>query len=200
MGRRGISTKIFGKEENVASENSSARSFFHWISKISEISGIVCAVSVLVSAGVLTYEVLMRYVFKTPTIWEIEFSVYLLIMATFVGAAYGLKHGGHIDIDLITHLLPSRVQAHLSFWTSILSLVFCMVVAWLGWEMWWEAASKGWRSDSLWGPPLWISYLFLPFGMTLLCLQYLVHLSNLWPRLKAGNAEKLAPEEGRSEK
>jgi C4-dicarboxylate transporter, DctQ subunit len=142
----------------------------------------------------------MRYVLRTPTIWEIEFSVYLLIMATFVGAAYGLKHGGHININLITHLLPPRLQAHLTFYTSILSLIFCLVVTWLGWEMWWEAASKGWRSDSLWGPPLWISYLFLPFGMTLLCLQYLVHLSNLWPQLKSGNGEKQAQDGGRKEK
>jgi len=172
----------------VPSENPSARSFSYWVSRVSEISGITCAVSVLVSACVLTYEVLMRY------------SVYLLIMATFVGAAYGLKHGGHINIDLITHLLPPRLQAHLTFYTSILSLIFCLVVAWLGWEMWWEAASKGWRSDSLWGPPLWISYLFLPFGMTLLCLQYLVHLSNLWPQLKSGNGKKQAQDEGRREK
>jgi TRAP-type C4-dicarboxylate transport system permease small subunit len=142
----------------------------------------------------------MRYVFKTPTIWEIEFSVYLLIMATFVGAAYGLKHGGHINIDLITHLFPSRFQAHLSFCTSFVSLVFCLVVTWLGWEMWWEATSKGWRSDSLWGPPLGISYFFLPFGMTLLCLQYLVHLSTIWSQLKAGNAETQAMGEGRKVK
>jgi TRAP-type C4-dicarboxylate transport system permease small subunit len=184
----------------VVSGNRSARSFFYWVSKISEVSGIVCAVSVLISAGVLTYEVLMRYVFKTPTIWEIEFSVYLLIMATFVGAAYGLKQGGHINIDLITHLLSPRIQAHLSFWTSILSLVFCLVVTWLGWQMWWEAASQGWRSDSLWGPPLWISYFFLPFGMTLLCLQYVVHLSTLWPQLKAENTRKKAQAEEREQK
>ena len=171
-------------------KHSSSRSFFSILNRVSEVSGVVCAVSVLVSAGVLTYEVLMRYVFRSPTIWEIEFSVYLLIMATFVGAAYGLKHGGHINIDLVTHLLSKRAQVRLAFFTSVLSLVFCLILAGMGWEMWWEATSKGWRSDSLWGPPLGISYFFLPFGITLLCLQYLVHLSNLWSQWKAGNAEK----------
>jgi TRAP-type C4-dicarboxylate transport system permease small subunit len=160
------------------------------LNQISEVSGIICAVSILLSALVLTYEVLMRYVFRTPTIWEIEFSVYLLIMATFVGAAYGLKNGAHIHIDLITHLLPLRAQTYLSFVTSLLSLIFCVLLTWMGWEMWWEAASKGWRSDSLWGPPLWISYLFLPLGITLLCLQYLVHLGNLWSQLKSGSVEE----------
>jgi TRAP-type C4-dicarboxylate transport system permease small subunit len=181
----------------VEEKHSSSRSFFSILNRVSEVSGIVCAVSVLVSAIVLTYEVLMRYVFKSPTIWEIEFSVYLLIMATFVGAAYGLKHGGHISIDLVTHLLSKRAQVRLSFFTSVLSLAFCAVLAGMGWEMWWEATSKGWRSDSLWGPHLGISYFFLPFGITLLCLQYLVHLSNLWSQWKAGNAEEQAQGEKR---
>ncbi len=168
----------------------SPRSFFSVVNRISEVSGIVCAISVLVSALVLTYEVIMRYLLTTPTIWEIEFSVDLLIMATFVGAAYGLKNGAHINIDLITHLLSPQAQARLSFVTSILSLIFCILVAGMGGSMWWEATSKGWRSDSLWGPPLGISYIFLPLGMTLLCLQYLVHLSKLWADLKSGKVEK----------
>ena len=181
-------------------KSSSSRSFFSILNRLSEASGIFCAISVLVSAGVLTYEVFMRYVFKSPTIWEIEFSVYLLIMATFVGAAYGLKHGGHININLVTHLFPKRAQVCLSLFTSVLSLGFCVILAGMGWGMWWEATSKGWRSDSLWGPPLGISYFFLPFGITLLCLQYLVHLSNLWSQWKAGNAEKQAHDEERREK
>ncbi len=168
--------------------------FFRILNRISEISGIVCALSILLSALVLTYEVCMRYVFKTPTIWEIEFSVYLLIMATFVGAAYGLKNGAHINIDLITQLLPSQARIRLSFVTSILSLVFCICLAWMGWQMWGEAAFNGWRSDSLWGPPLWISYLFLPLGVTLLVLQYVVHLSKLWSQMKT----KAAPEPRRT--
>jgi len=171
-------------------EETPSLTFSSLISRISEVSGIVCAVTILISAAVLTYEVLMRYVFKTPTIWEIEFSVYLLIMATFVGGAYGLKTGAHIHIDLITYLLPPRAQARLSLATSVVSLIFCLLLAYMGWEMWWEATSKGWRSDSLWGPPLGIPYLFLPLGMTLLCLQYWVHISKQWADLKSGRMEE----------
>lgn len=166
-------------------------SFFSILERVSEVSGIFCALSILVSAGVLTYEVITRYVLQTPTIWEIEFSVFLLIMATFVGAAFGLKNGAHIHIDLLTHLLPPRIQTRLHLVTSILALIFCALLGLMGWEMWWEAASKGWRSDSLWGPPLWVPYLFLPLGMTLLCLQYLVQISHLWAGLKSGRMEEI---------
>jgi len=140
---------------------------------------IISSGAILFSAFVLTYEVVMRYFLKTPTIWEIEASVYLTIMATFLGAAYGLKDGAHINIDLITRLLSPRFNARLSLITSILSLTFCVLIAWKGWGMWWEALAKGWKSESVWSFPLAIPYFFLPLGMTLLSLQYLIKISRI---------------------
>ena len=139
----------------------------------------VSSLAILLSAFILTYEVIVRYVLRIPTIWEIESSVYLTVMATYLGAAYGLKDGAHINIDMITRLLPEGFTSKLSLVTSIISLVFCMLVAWKGWGMWWEATSKGWVSESLWGPPLTVPYFFLPLGMTLLSLQYVVLISGL---------------------
>jgi len=134
------------------------------------------SLAIVLSAFILTYEVIVRYILKIPTIWEIESSVYLTIMATYLGAAYGLKDGAHINIDLITRLLPERFTEKLSVVTALTAFVFCLLLAWKGWEMWWEATANGWRSESLWGPPLAISYFFLPFGMTLLSLQYVISI------------------------
>jgi TRAP-type C4-dicarboxylate transport system permease small subunit len=137
------------------------------------------SVAILLSAFILTYEVIVRYVLRIPTIWEIETSVYLTVMATYLGAAYGLKDGAHINIDLVTRLFPKRVTETLTLVTSLIALVFCLILAWKGWGMWWEATSRGWCSESLWGPPLTIPYFFLPFGMTLLSLQYVILISEI---------------------
>jgi len=148
---------------------------------------IASSAAILLSALILTYEVLMRYFLKTPTIWEIEASIYLMIMASFLGAAYGLKDGSHINIDLVTRLLPPKFQEKLCLVNSTLSLFFCIFVAWKGWGMWWEAFSKGWRSESVWGFPLAVPYLFLPLGMTLLSLQYIIQINGVE---KAGEPSK----------
>jgi len=140
---------------------------------------LISSLAILLSAFVLTYEVIMRYVLRTPTIWEIEASVYLTIMATFLAAAYGLKDGAHINIDLITRLLPPRFNVGLSIVTSVLSLFFCILIAWKGWAMWWEAFSKGWKSETVWSFPLAIPYFFLPLGMTLLSLQYMIQIGRV---------------------
>ena len=139
----------------------------------------VSSLAIVLSAFILTYEVIVRYILRIPTIWEIESSVYLTIMATYLGAAYGLKDGAHINIDLVTRLLPGAFTEKLSLVTSMISLVFCLLLAWKGWVMWWEATSKGWHSESLWGPPLTIPYFFLPLGMTLLSLQYVSLISEI---------------------
>jgi len=137
------------------------------------------AVAILLSSLILTYEVLMRYIFRIPTIWEIEAAVYLGVLATFLGAAYGLKDGAHINIDLVTRALPPRIQIRLYRMMSFVSLLFCIYLSYKGWQLWWEAFSKGWRSESLWGPPLAIPYFFLPMGVSLLSLQFIIEIFGL---------------------
>jgi len=144
------------------------------IEKLNRTLYYVSSIAIVLSAFILTYEVIVRYVLRIPTIWEIETSVYLTVMATYVGAAYGLKDGAHINIDLITRLLPKKFTKKLSLVTSMIALAFCMLLSWKGWVMWWEATAKGWCSESLWGPPLTVPYFFLPLGMTLLSLQYVI--------------------------
>jgi TRAP-type C4-dicarboxylate transport system permease small subunit len=55
--------------------------------------------------------------------------------------------------------------------------------------MWWESLVNKEHSESLWGPPLWIPYLFLPLGMTLLFLQYLVYIWKKIDALRKGQIE-----------
>ncbi len=138
------------------------------------------AIAIVISSLILTYEVFMRYLLKIPTIWEIELAIYLGIMATFLGAPYGLKEGAHINIDLVIRVFSKNLQDKLYRITSIISLIFCVFLAYNGWQYWWEAFSRGWRSESLWGPPLAIPYFFLPLGMTLLSLQFIIEA--LWLR------------------
>ncbi len=149
----------------------------------------VSAVGILASSLILTYEVLMRYVFKIPTIWEIESAIYLGVMATFLGSAYGLKDGAHISIDIVVKALSPKARRRLEAVTCLMALVFTGLVAYQGWCLFLEALSKGWRSESLWGPPLAVPYFFLPLGMTMLSLQLLIQILGLEGRNPQGQGK-----------
>jgi len=146
------------------------------INTTSDVTGYMGAFAIVCAALILTYEVVFRYLYNAPTIWEIEASVFLLMFSGFIGASFVLKNNAHINIKLITSRLSSKTQMLLDIITSILSFLFCVAMTYRAWPMWWEAYDLGWVSESLWGPPLWIPYLFLPVGFTIISAQYVVHI------------------------
>ena len=156
------------------------------INGLSYATGAVAALSLVAAAVIVTEGVLVRKLLGVSTIWQIEASVYLLMYACFVGAAFAQMHDHHLNVDLvIIHLTPRSREITLVA-VSIVSCAVSGVIAWYAWPMWWEAVVRGDHSESLWGPPLWIPYFFIPFGMTLLFLQYLVYIRNKILLLRKG--------------
>lgn len=144
------------------------------INFISEITGYISGFCIFLAALIVTYKVLIRYFLNEPTIWQTEMSIYLLMFGAFIGAAYGLKHDSHVGVDVILERLSTRASSIMRVVTSLLCMVVTIIVAWRAWNMWWHATTMGWHSDSLWGPPLTYPYFILPFGMTLVTLQFIV--------------------------
>jgi TRAP-type C4-dicarboxylate transport system permease small subunit len=162
------------------------RMLAHVVNGLSYVTGGIAALALLAAAIIITEGVVVRKVFGVSTIWQIEASVYLLMYACFVGAAFAQMHDHHLNVDLvIIHLSPGIREITL-ITVSILSCIICAVIAWYGWPMWWEAFVRGDRSASLWGPPLAVPYFFIPFGMSLLFFQYIVYIANKIQLLKKG--------------
>lgn len=132
------------------------------------------AVALLVSSCVLTYSVVLRYFSPQPTDWQDEFSVFLLIGVTFMSAAWVHSQRGHIGIEAIRGLLSPRVERVRQIVVDILSALFCGFFSWKSWTLFNEAWSEGYVTASSWSPPLWIPYVAMALGMSLLTLQILV--------------------------
>lgn len=156
------------------------------VERLSDLAGYFSAFAILAATLVIVQQVVVRYVLGAPTIWQVESAIYLLMAATFIGAAYGLKENSHINIELVTGLLPPRAKQVLDLVTSILSMLFCAYLAWKGGVMWWEAYEGGWDSSSLWSVPLVYPYAILPIGMGLTAAQYVVKILDQIGSLRTG--------------
>lgn len=148
------------------------------IDVLTKITGWMAALCLVAAALIITEAVLVRKIFGVSTIWQIEASVFLLIFTVFVGAAFVQKNEHHLNVDLIIIRFPPKVREILLIGVSVISCILTAIIAWYAWPMWWETLINREHSESLWGPPLWIPYLFLPLGMTLLFLQYVVYIRN----------------------
>ena len=152
----------------------------------SSITGGIAALCIVAAALVVTEGIITRKVLGVSAIWQIEASVFLLILATFVGAAFVQKSEHHLNVDLILiHLSPKTRELTLIV-VSIIACILSGIIAWFAWPMWWEALIRNDHSYSLWGPPLWIPYFFIPFGMSLLFFQYIVHIIKKITSLRKG--------------
>lgn len=172
------------------SENKTKKFFlFRWIDLLSEASGYLGGIAIVIATLIICYAVTVRYLFGIAGGWTTELSVYLLIFATFVGGAYGLKHDAHVGVDLLINKLSGRAQAAAKLIASLLALVIVSVVVWRAWTLWWEVTEAGFSSASAWGPPLAYPYFILPLGMTLIALQYLVIISTQIRQLIKGETE-----------
>ncbi len=150
--------------------------FINAIRFISRVCGVIAAGLVGLAILVVCQMVFMRYVLGASTVWQTEFVIFSLVAATLIGSPYVLLIKGHVNVDLLPVYLGRKGRYFLAFLASSSGLLFCGILAWAGWEFFYEALDKGWRTDTVWSLPLWIPYISMPVGIGILCLQYIADI------------------------
>ena len=75
------------------------------------------------------YEVAMRYFFNRPVMGTYELSELMLAAIVFFGLAYTAVEQGHIRVDLITSILPKKIQAFLDDIATLTGIgIFTLIV------------------------------------------------------------------------
>jgi TRAP-type C4-dicarboxylate transport system permease small subunit len=124
----------------------------------------------------MSFEVIMRYAFNKPTFWALDTSQILLVFTVYMALAYTLKEDGHIGVDVIKLYLEKKKLTVLEISTSTASLIFCLVFAYLSWDLAWRSHSIGRTTTGLLVIPLFIPQMSLFIGSCLFSLQFLVKI------------------------
>ena len=109
------------------------RQFSRAVTAFNTLTGYVSGVLIVICSGVLVFEVVVRYWLNWPTDWEIEMSIMLLIVATFMSAAFTQISRGHVGIEVLDVLLSERANRWRGVAGDILSMAFCIFIAWHAW-------------------------------------------------------------------
>lgn len=163
------------------------------VTALSQLAGFFAMLLLALAVVVVTQMIVMRYALGASTVWQTEFVIYAVVAATFLGSPYVLIHRGHVNVDILPNALGGRPRFLMELAGGLVSLAFCALLAWSGWQYFHEALSRGWTTDTVWALPLWIPLLPLPLGIGLLCLQY---VAELWRLLRSGHDPALAPGAG----
>lgn len=146
------------------------------LDRLNTLMALASGLAILAAGLVLTWEVIGRYFLSIASDWQDELSTFLLIGATFASAAWTQARRGHVAIDALAEILPSRVDWARRKVADLLSCVFCGYFAVKATQLLMEAWDEGQTTPSAWGAPLWIPYGCMSLGMAMLTLQLVLQV------------------------
>lgn len=150
--------------------------FIRAVALASRLCGVVAAILIASAVVIVCQMVFIRYVLNSNTIWQTDFVTFSLIAATFLGAPYVLLTRGHVNVDVMPIILGERGRFLLALVAIGLSLAFCLTMTVLTFQLWHEAYTNNWVSESMWRARMWIPYGSMPLGLGVLTLQYVADL------------------------
>ncbi len=133
---------------------------------------------------IITYDVTMRYIFKSPTTWSFEVSTYMLVAIVFLGGAWTLPAGGHVSVDIVTERVKPKTRAIMGIITSVLAIVYLVIFSLASFDFTREAVVDHIRSTQYLGWPLWPVRSFLLLGGIMLLLEFIFRLIRFIKLLK----------------
>lgn len=149
------------------------RLIFRLINITSEIGGILSAVLLWVIAVIITYEVIVRYLFNAPTSWVQETSVYLWLGVGLLGAACVLRENGHFAITILVDRLSAKNRKRMQIFTHLVGFGYSLIFVYQGFLQAKLAYEFEDTSAGLMAMPLWIPWMTVPVGALMLALQFL---------------------------
>lgn len=135
------------------------------------------SICIIIITILILAEIIARKFFNYGFLFVLEITTYLLAISWFFSAAYTLRTGGHIRVDILTSIIKSdRVLRFLEIFATILgiilSLIFFRALLIL-------ASDSYFFNKTSFSPlrtPLYIPQTFLVIGMFFMLIQMIMRL------------------------
>mgnify|MGYP001487686202 FL=1 len=147
---------------------------------IAKACGAFAVLALLLSILVIVELVFERYFFQRAITWQTELVTMLLVASTFIGSAYVLSEKAHVSMEWIYDFLSKKNIIKLKIFTSLLSLLFFLLLFYFGYLITEEAFIKKYTTGSIWDPPLWVPYSSMLIGSFLMITQYIAEIIKLF--------------------
>ena len=108
--------------------------------------------------------------------WLTELTEYLMYAGTFLAAAWTLRKGAHVRVDVLLMLLPRRAAAGLEIAMDALGFAIATVFLWYGSI----ALADAWRNHNVqyktWAVPEWLLLAAMPTAAVLLMIEFILRM------------------------
>ncbi|NWN82644.1 MAG: TRAP transporter small permease [Halomonas sp.] len=142
----------------------------------------LASLALMVIALISLGNVVTRYITGGSLAFTEEFSVFLLVVLTFGGAAVALRRDGHIRIGMLERALPSGPRRFLVLFQGICGVAVLGLITWFGARLAWQEYRWETLSPGL-GLPQWWYIVWLPMLAAAMLVRQLQQVRD---RLRGG--------------
>lgn len=145
-----------------------------WVDVVVDAGAWLSALSVVLIMVLVCVEVLARQLFNTSTMIADEMGAYLNAAIIFLGAAYTLREGGFIRVEVLYDRVSGGVRKLIDLFCSLVSLAFVVVTGWFMIEHVQYAYQHDTRAVTVLQTPEYLPQSLMIIGSVLMALQLLV--------------------------
>ena len=146
----------------------------NFYNKFVKYSGYLASALFITIGFIISYEVIARYVFNSPTIWVNEVSRFLQIWATYLALTYSFHKNDFIRITVVYDRLNENGKKILDFISFIFILIFSSFVVYYGWLIAYDSLKVGRTSSTILDVPSFLTELAIPLCFAFLVLRVLL--------------------------
>jgi TRAP-type mannitol/chloroaromatic compound transport system permease small subunit len=126
----------------------------------------------LVIVALMATNVLLRYLFRTGSVWSQELEWHLLVPLVLFGMSYALRHGDHVRVDILYAKFSERAKVYVDLLSAALCFALSILVIWLSLHYVEQSYVIGEQSQDPGGLPYrFLLKALIPTGFALLLLQ-----------------------------
>ena len=148
----------------------------NYYDKLVKYSGYLASALFITIGFIVSYEVIMRYLFNSPTIWVNEVSRFLQIWATYLALTYSFHKKDFIRITVIYDRLNENGKKILDFISFIFILIFSSFVVYYGWIIAYDSLKVGRTSSTILDVPSFLTELAIPLCFAFLVLRVILEI------------------------
>lgn len=114
--------------------------------------------------------VLVRYFTDESFAFTEEFSVFLMVVLTFVGASAAFAKNVHIRMSFLVERMPPRIAHGVEIIVMLVSAALFAIIVWYGFKLVLDDWKFGTTSPGI-GVPQWLYTIWLPFLSAVIVLR-----------------------------
>ena len=144
--------------------------------KVNNVLVALSGTTLICMACMVTYDVIVRYVFNSPLPASVEISMLMEPYVVFLPFAYTLAKGSHVKVNVVTMLLPACMRKICNIFSGVLDIIFFTLLCYFSLLEFYESYEVGEIMLAAIRLPWWSGKLAMPLGMFFICLQCILHL------------------------